>query len=175
MRRIVVLLLYYAVGAALPPLAFPGGRAFNALRCFLVRQMLPRFGRDNRLGRGVYLGDGRDVEIGSHCHVNDGCRLVNVCIGDYVLVGPEVAFLSQAHRIDSATAPMAVQGKIRFPPTIVEGDVWIGLRAIIMPGRRIGRGAIVGAGAVVTRDVPAYAVVAGVPARIVRYRKEGLP
>ena len=170
--RTLALLLYYTMGVCWPTLAFPAGRAWNALRCFLVGRILARFGRDNHWGRGVYLGDGSDVQVGSNCHVNDGCRLVNVQMGDFVMVGPEVVFLAQVHRSDSTEVPMVLQGAVRYPPTIVEDDVWIGLRAIIMPGLRIGRGAIVGAGAVVTRDVPPYAVVAGVPARLLRSRKE---
>lgn len=54
---------------------------------------------------------------------------------------------------------------------MIDNDVWIGTRAIIMPGVHIGTGAIIGAGAVVTKDVPDYAVIAGVPARIIKFRK----
>lgn len=56
------------------------------------------------------------------------------------------------------------------PKTVIGHDVWIGRKAIIMPGVKVGNGAIVGAGAVVTKDVPDYAIVAGVPAKIIKYR-----
>jgi maltose O-acetyltransferase len=87
------------------------------------------------------------------------------------LVAPEVVFLDQTHKADTMEIPMVNQGAVEFPPTIVEDDVWIGIRAIIMPGLRIGKGAIIGAGAVVTKDVPPFAVVGGVPARVIKWRK----
>ena len=65
---------------------------------------------------------------------------------------------------------MGKQG-MREAEVIIGNDVWIGMRSIIMPGVKIGDGAVIGAGAVVTKDVPDYAIVGGVPARIIKYRK----
>jgi maltose O-acetyltransferase len=167
------LFLYYTVGVALPDLAFPGGRTFNAMRCSLLKAILPKFGRGNEIDGGVYIGDGSDVFIGDRCQINHGCRLGNVVIGSYVMIGPEVVVLAQLHETRSIRIPMVYQGRVAKPPTTIEDDVWIGTRAIVMPGLRIGRGAIIGAGAVVTRDVPPYVVVAGVPARVIRHRDQG--
>lgn len=86
-------------------------------------------------------------------------------------MGPDVVILPSLHRSESVTQPMRTQGVIHFPPFHIDDDVWIGTRAIIMPGVTIGKGAIIGAGAVVTKDVPPYAIVVGAPAKIIKYRK----
>lgn len=91
-------------------------------------------------------------------------------IGDNVMMGPEVTILTHTHRIDRTDIPMGKQGSM-VSEVIIGDDVWIGMRAIILPGVRIGSGVVIGAGAVVTKDVPDYAVVGGVPARVIRYRK----
>ena len=156
----------------LPDIAFPLGRTFNSLRCFILKRFVVRFGQGNEFDSQVYVGKGDDVEIGDHCQINTRCRLVNVRIGNYVMIAPEVAFIPKLHRADSLEIPMSEQGAIDFPQTIIEDDVWIGYRAVIMPGLHIGKGSIIGAQAVVTKDVDPYAVVAGVPAKVIRNRRE---
>ena len=91
-------------------------------------------------------------------------------IGENVMMGPDVTILSQTHNIERTDIPMGKQG-MREAEVIIGNDVWIGMRSIIMPGVKIGDGAVIGAGAVVTKDVPDYAIVGGVPARIIKYRK----
>jgi maltose O-acetyltransferase len=168
--RAIGLLLYYGLASHLPPLAFPLGRQFNRLRCAALRLSLRRFGDFNEVDDRVYFGNGEDVEVGSHCQVNAGCRLTNVVLGDYVMIGPDVTFISRLHSVDRLDVPMVRQGSIECGQTLVEEDVWIGTRVIVMPGVKIGRGAIIGAGSVVTRDVSPYAIVAGAPARMLRSR-----
>jgi maltose O-acetyltransferase len=91
-------------------------------------------------------------------------------IGENVMVGPEVVFLKNNHRYDDPAVPIQDQGLAEIGPPVVEDWAWIGQRAIILPGRRIGTGAIVGAGAVVTRDVQPYEIVGGNPARSIGRR-----
>ncbi|QKC94102.1 CatB-related O-acetyltransferase [Mesorhizobium sp. NZP2298] len=105
---------------------------------------------------------------------------VPVRIGSFCSIGPDVLFICAAeHRVDTATTfPIQfVKGKIRNAPgtggkgpITVGHDVWIGARSIILAGVAIGNGAIIGAGSIVTRDVPPYAVAFGNPARVIRYR-----
>lgn len=85
-------------------------------------------------------------------------------------MGPDVVILTHTHNIDRVDIPMGKQGS-RVARVIIGDDVWIGMRSIIMPGVKIGNGAVIGAGAVVTKDVPDYAIVGGVPAKIIKYRK----
>jgi maltose O-acetyltransferase len=95
-------------------------------------------------------------------------------MGSYVMIAPDVAFIGKMHRVDSVEVPMIAQGEVEVRQTVVEDDVWVGQRVVVLPGVKIGHGAIVGAGAVVTKDVPAYAVVGGVPARFIKYRAGSL-
>lgn len=108
---------------------------------------------------------------------NDNNRIF---IGNYCSIAPEVAFLLSAdHYVDHISSfPFRVKvlGErlegVSKGDIVIEDDVWIGYRSTILSGVRIGQGAIVAAGAVVTKDVPPYAIVGGVPAKVLRYRFE---
>jgi len=90
-------------------------------------------------------------------------------IGDRSMVGHGSKLLSAGHVIPKDRKPMRFSGAFLKKITI-EKDVWIGAQAIILPGVKVGEGAIVAAGAVVTKDVPPFAMVGGVPARVIRMR-----
>ena len=92
-------------------------------------------------------------------------------IGTDVMMGPEVVILTNSHKYDKCDIPMNKQGSYVLP-VVIGNDVWIGTRAIILPCVKIGNGVIIGTGTVVTKDVPDYAVVGGVPAKIIRLRNE---
>jgi len=105
--------------------------------------------------------------IGSNTHINRRCCIDGrgpISIGDNVSISPEVIILTTQHRWDSSNFELESLG------VVVDDYVWIGTRATIMPGTKIGRGAVVAAGAVATGDIPAMAVVAGVPARAIARR-----
>lgn len=85
-------------------------------------------------------------------------------------MGPDVSVLTHTHNIERTDIPMGQQG-MRVYEVVIGNDVWIGMRVIIMPGVKVGNGVVIGAGAVVTKDVPDYAIVGGVPARIIKFRK----
>lgn len=169
-RRLAALLLYYSAASRLPDLAFPGGRLFNQIRCALLGMIVPSLGHGNEIDGHLYIGDGSDVHIGSRCQINSGCRLNRVVISDNVMIGPEVIVLGKLHRTSRLDIPMIDQGDYSRAPTVIADDVWIGARAIVMPGISIGSGAIVGAGAVVTHDVAPRTVVGGVPAKVIGER-----
>jgi acetyltransferase-like isoleucine patch superfamily enzyme len=102
------------------------------------------------------------VRIGAHSRINRNCCLDArgpLVIGQNVSISPEVAILTASHQADDPEFPVETR------PVTIEDHVWIGTRATILPGVRLGRGCVVAAGAVVTRDVPPLAVVGGVPAR----------
>jgi maltose O-acetyltransferase len=96
-------------------------------------------------------------------------------MGDQVMVGPDVAFLSENHGYDDLERPMGEQNSTERDPPRIEDGAWIGLRATILPGCVIGRESIVGACSVVTRDVPPYAIVGGNPARVIGTRDGTAP
>lgn len=120
-----------------------------------------RVGAASELGTGaLQIGDGVQINRAVHLDMTGG-----LVIGDRVLISEGAILYTHDHGLDPRSKPRLCAKKIGT-------DVWIGARAIILPGcRHIGAGAIIGAGAVVTQDVPAGAIVAGNPARIIQARK----
>ena len=112
---------------------------------------------------------GARVRIGARCVIWGGVGTAKVRIGDDVLFGPEVLITAASYRYNDG-APVTQQASDEAP-VVIGHDVWLGARVIVLPGVTIGDGAIIGAGAVVTRSVPAMAVAVGVPARVVGYRR----
>ncbi len=86
------------------------------------------------------------------------------------MMGPEVMIFTSNHRFDRIDIPMICQEREEPKKVVIGDDVWIGARVIILSGVRVGNGVVIGAGSVVTHDVPDYAVVCGVPAKVIRYR-----
>lgn len=113
--------------------------------------------------------------VGDNAQLGHGARIdQDVTIGSDVVMGPDVVIMTNTHAFEDPNLPIRLQGNGGVAPVVLEDDVWIGTRVIILPGVRIGRGTVVGAGSVVTRDLPAFSVAAGVPARVVRRRGEAL-
>lgn len=132
------------------------------------------------LGDNVYVGHqtilkgyhknrmtiGSESWIGQQCFFHSAGGLH---VGSRVGIGPGVRILTSAH--DEAGRPTPILfSPLRFAAVRVEDDADIGIGAIILPGVTIGRGAQIGAGAVVTRDIPPYAIAVGTPARVIRER-----
>jgi len=130
---------------------------------------------ESEFQNNIYIGDGSKVRIGSCCKISENVFLQGAAIGNYVMIGPNTAILTKSHQHESTDIPMVKQGETEDRIPVIEDDVWIGRNVIILPGLRIGAGSIVGAGAVVTCDVPPYSVVGGVPARVIRKRLVGVP
>lgn len=120
---------------------------------------------------------GGSIRIGSDCTVNAFSRITahgGVVIGDYVRIAAYTAIVAAQHIIERTDIPMCKQG-VTGRGIVIEDDVWIGTHCTILDGVRIGRGAVVAAGAVVTRDVEPFAIVGGVPARLIRSRIQPRP
>lgn len=134
------------------------------------------------LGKGVHIfrgtlievGAGGSVTIGDNTHVQSGCNLKgflgSLHIGANVQVAPGCGFSPYEHQFEDTERPIREQGIRSRGDIVIEDDVWLGLGVYVLDGVRIGRGAVIGAGSVVTRDIPAYAIAAGVPAKVIRYR-----
>ncbi len=109
-----------------------------------------------------------NVTIGHHVFINKNCQIntarSKVDIGNYVMIGPGVSFIAQDHDISNWKVPMIYNFGHTRGDIKVEDDVWIGANAIILRGVTIKRGSVVAAGAVVTKDVPEYSIVGGIPA-----------
>lgn len=114
-----------------------------------------------------------DLVIGNRSSVGQNSIVANnVQIGDDVMMGPYCIILTQNHEFSKIEINMIEQGYGERKPVIIDNDVWIGARVTILPGVHVHEHSIIGAGAVVTHDVPAYSVVAGVPAKVVKMRKQ---
>ena len=110
---------------------------------------------------------GANIELGERVFFNFNCVVLDVCrvrIGDFTLFGPAVQIYTPLHPMDPELRRREEYGK----PVEIGSDVWVGGGAIILPGVRIGSRAVIGAGSVVTRDVPEGAFAAGNPCRVIR-------
>lgn len=87
------------------------------------------------------------------------------------MMGPECYIYTRNHAFSRTDIPMREQGMQDFKPVTIGNDVWIGARVTILPGVKIGNGCIIGAGSVVTKDLPNFAIGGGNPARVLKYRK----
>ncbi|MAU14731.1 MAG: acetyltransferase [Muricauda sp.] len=143
---------------------------FPSIRSFLVRNYLSSCGINLRVKKGAEIS--LKSTVGNHSELGTRCMIQsNVQIGDYVIMGPDVKIYSRNHLFSSLEKPIKNQGKEYFK-TIIGNDVWLGANVIITAGCRIGNHVVVAAGAVVTKDIPDYAVVGGVPAKILKYRNQ---
>ncbi len=145
----------------------------------LIRKSFAEYGRNVRIPRGsnilgnknMYLGN--NVLFGARTTIfTTGAKLI---IKDNVIFGPNVTIITGDHRIDVPDKPMLfVTEKLpeNDQDVVIEEDVWIGANSIILKGVTVGTGSVIAAGAVVTKDVPPYAIVGGNPAKVIRYRFE---
>lgn len=173
------------------------GRAGSLVRRILYRCALAEAGPALSIARGVEIGCARNIRLGNHVYLaphavlracedaeivignrfgaNGNARLIadkggRIRIGNDVMIGPNVVLRASNHGADRLDVPMWDQP--HTGGTIAIGDdVWIGANAVVVAGVTIGAHSIVAAGAVVTRDVPEYSVVAGVPARVIADRR----
>ena len=175
MIRYFCFLLYFLLLRWLPPTdnSMPGMKLVRIVRSFVGKHCLDYSGKNVNIEHMADFGIGVGISLGNNSGLGLRCRIRGpLVICDNVMMGPEVVILGDCHCFDRIDIPMNLQGSIRpSRSTIINDDVWIGTRAIIMPGIEIGCGSIIGAGAVVTKDIPPYAIVGGVPARVIKYRK----
>lgn len=143
----------------------------KSIRAFLTKKIVDRTGDNINIEKGAVFS--RRLIIGNNSGLGVNCSAVGpITIGDNVMVGPDVIIFTRNHRHDRTDKPMNEQGYEDYKEVKIGNDVWIGARAVIMPGVEVGNGVIIGACSVVTKDIPDYVVVAGNPAKIVKYRNK---
>jgi acetyltransferase-like isoleucine patch superfamily enzyme len=142
------------------------------LRKLIFKILLKEFGSHSLIDYKTYIRYPSKVSVGKNTTINQGCKLypsihqkgLAIIIGDYVAVGPEVSMFAAGHEYNHYNLP-DIAGIIK-----INNYVWIGGRSIILPDIEIGEGAIIAAGSVVTKNIPAYVVVAGNPAKFIKSR-----
>lgn len=139
---------------------------------------LMKVGKTSNVHPTVVIREGEYITIGEHCLINHNNLLQagkseygNIKIGNYVHTGVNVAMIAFNHGFYTREEPIKEQDYMDAP-IVINDDVWIGAGSIILSGVTIGKGAIIAAGAVVNKDVPEYSIVGGVPAKVLKYRKE---
>lgn len=141
------------------------------IRTFVLRFLLKHLGKKPLIDSYCYFRYPWSISIGDYVSINRGVKIFNssfknckIFIGNNVRIGPEVKILGGTHNYFYKDLPDI--GK----DVIINNDVWIGCDAIIMPGVEIGQGAVIGAGSVVTKDIPPWSIAVGNPARVIKKR-----
>jgi maltose O-acetyltransferase len=138
---------------------------------FFIRKIFKRCGTNINVAKGARFGNGKFITIGNNSGIGMYAKVPNdIKIGEDVMMGVNVTIFGSNHIFDRTDIPMRKQGIKKDKPVIIEDDVWIGNNAIIMPGRIISKGTIIGAGAVVTKNFPEYSVIGGNPAKLIKSR-----
>ena len=139
------------------------------VRGFFARRICESAGKGLNVERGATFTT--SVTIGDDSGIGKDCELHGeVHIGNHVMMAAECVFYTRNHEFARIDVPMNQQGETEAKPIYIGDDVWLGRRVMVMPGVHIGEGCIIAAGAVVTKDVPAFSIVAGVPAKVIGSR-----
>lgn len=131
------------------------------------------------IGKQCKISGIKNIEIGKNSSIGGRalilCTRAKLIIGNYVMIGPQVTIITGDHKINAIGKYMVnVSDSEKDPendlPVVIEDDVWIGANSTILKGVTIGEGSVIAAGSVVTKNVPAYTVVGGVPVKIIKNR-----
>jgi len=153
--------------------SFVGHLPIRTIRRMYLKGWLGGMGKGTGVQMGCRFLNGRKVHLGDRNVINFGClldgRKFQIRIGSDVSIGPEASILTLGHD------PQSPEFEDRGGDVVIGNRVWIGYRAIILPGVTIGEGAVVGAGSIVTKNVEPFSIVAGNPARRIGERNKDLP
>ena len=140
------------------------------IRAFILKRLFKKLGKKVNIEPKILFFNMSESEIGDYSGIGMNSLVGTVKIGRDVMIGEKLIAVSRSHSFADTDIPMRIQGWKPDQPIIIEDDVWIGSRVTILPNIRIGKGSIVGAGAVVTKNVPSYSIVAGNPSNIIGKR-----
>jgi len=168
--RIMRLFFYFIILKHLPPTYYPvSGKLVKQLRYLCCKPLFRSCGLNVTIESKAVLPFHK-VDIGNNSGIGLNARIGSIKIGANVLMGSDVMILTRNHNYDKVEILIRLQGDAEEQPVIIENDVWIGARVIVLTGVHIGKGVVIGAGAVVAKDLPDYSIAAGNPARVVRVR-----
>ena len=168
-KRVFGKVLYHSIAIHMPMSFSRFSFGSRKLRQFCAHLILNDCGRWVNIEKGVRFGTG--LKIGNGSGIGAYSMIPsNVTIGENVMMGQECLMFTQNHSFDRLDIPMGGQGTQAPRPIVIGNDVWIGARVIILPGVHVGDGAIIGAGAVVTKNIPSYEIWGGNPARFLKSR-----
>lgn len=145
----------------------------EAERRSLLRRLFGRVGENATVVPPFHCDYGYNIEVGENFFLNAGCVILDgakVSFGDNVFVAPHCGFYTAGHPLDVARRN---QGLEYARPITIGDNVWIGAEVCVLPGVSIGEGSVIGAGSVVTKDIPAHVLAFGNPCRVIRELKGG--
>jgi len=162
--------LFYELFAKHLPISYKiGGRIGARLRRFCAKRFLASCGKSVNIEKGAEFSSRSTIGNGSGIGINAQIGVIH--IGENVLMGQDFIGVTRNHGFRRKDLTIREQGYEDDDPIYIGDDVWIGHRVTVLPGVHIGKGTVIGAGAVVTKDTPEYSIVAGNPARVIKYRE----
>ena len=160
--------MLYALGPKQLPMSEYCGTA-RILRGLFVKQAILKCGKKVNVDQGARFG--LDIVLGDYSSIGRNSFVQSgTYIGRYVMIAPDCGIYTMNHRFQRMDIPMREQGLTKPKCVIIEDDVWIGTKTVILPGVHIGKGAIIGAGSIVTKNIPPYSIAVGNPARVKKRR-----
>lgn len=171
-KRKIKLTIYYSFLIYLPKSNNKYlGRISKLLRYNCCKGIFKQCGKNVNIEKGAKFGSGSELIIGDYSGIGINASVpFNLTIGNHVMMGPEVMILGSNHSFTDIKTPMMYQPEQKCIRTIIESDIWIGAKAIIVPGRIIRQGSVIAAGCVLTKDFPSYSVIGGNPSKLIKQR-----
>jgi acetyltransferase-like isoleucine patch superfamily enzyme len=146
-------------------------KTFRRFRMVWRRMLYRAWGVHHTSYLSKYCSLHRSLQMGAYGYIGPHSVVPSgVTMGNYVMIGPELLITGADHRFDEPGVAVIFSGRPDPRDVVIEDDVWIGARVTLIKGVRVGRGAVIAAGAVVTKDVQPYTIAGGVPARPIRQR-----
>ncbi|MFH1045752.1 MAG: acyltransferase [Candidatus Omnitrophota bacterium] len=163
------IVLFQSLYTPLKYLPFPLG---EFLRFALLKLFLKKLGRGGWVRDGCMISHPENIAIGDRVFINE-----NVClsgaggieIGNNVAIGHRSSIISDDHGFENKTA-LIVEQQRKLAKVTIQDDVYFGCNVVVLKGVTIGKGAVIGAHSLVTKDIPEYAIACGIPAQVIRYR-----
>lgn len=150
------------------------GKKGMAIRYLFLKSLAQECGKNVAVFEGVYLKNLSQIKFGDNISIHSMCYIEGaggITIGNDVSIANGTTLVSTEHNYSNIKIPIKDQG-VKLSPIIIEDDVWIGSRAVVLSGNKIKKGCIIGAGAVVTKSTEEYSIYAGVPAVRIKNRKK---
>jgi len=166
-------LTYRLIAMNLPKSTKPYiGKIAKVLRAKLASKLFKESGQNINVEKGVRFAFKNNIAIGNNSGIGINAIIPpDLKIGNDVMMGPDCIIYAANHKFSDVNIPMNKQGHSPNQLTTIGNDVWIGGRVIILPGKSIGDGVIIGAGSIVTKDLDSYGIYGGNPAKLIKKRK----
>jgi len=168
--KLLGLFLYHTIGKHLPKSYSKIKIGQTFFRRICAKMILKKCGKKVNIEKGAIFSS--KIELGDYSGIGVNCYVAHAIIGNHVMIGPNCWIFSRNHKHDRIDITMDLQGYEEEKPVVIHDDVWIGANVTILPGVEIGKGSVIGASTVVTKNVPEYSIYCGNPGKVVKYRNE---